>query len=122
MIAVDLLTVTVAAFLAFLVGIVWFSPFLFGKAIQLSVSKWKGNLILFITLWVSSYFLAIMESALGATSFWDGVCAGITVWLGFVLTTHSYSFWGREKKVGRFWVEQGFFFLAYLLIGGVLAG
>jgi len=97
MLEINYIAVIVAAIVQMIVGLVWYSPQLFGKAwMRLSgVSKEDmkkrsmgksysvGFIAAFVTAMVMSYFLSLA----GATTFGGAANVAFWIWLGFLATT-----------------------------------
>ncbi len=127
---IDLLTVIVAAFVGFVISLLWHSQYVFGPVWFKLTGLDKKNIkhyvatlpLFFILVLIVAYFLALIEIYLGVTSFWDGIIAGVVVWFGFVFTPGLSSvLWGR-KKMQLFMIDVGCWCLIFVAMGGILAG
>ncbi|NIR50552.1 DUF1761 domain-containing protein [candidate division KSB1 bacterium] len=75
----------------------------------------------FLSGLITSLILANLVRFMGANSFLQGVTAGFWIWLGFALTINlNYLLFERRPKV-LFFVNTGFFLIAFVVMGGVLA-
>ncbi len=127
MIAIDYLTVLVAGLVGFIISYVWFSSFLFGPIIKKKMKnsyarKWLSYIFNFIVIFVVSLFLALMESYLGVTSFWDGVISGVIIWIGLVMPMQLFSVLSKRTKKTFFIIETTFWLICLIVMGGILAG
>ncbi|KPK31894.1 MAG: hypothetical protein AMS24_05330 [Chlamydiae bacterium SM23_39] len=130
MVHVDFLTVLVAAVVYFIMGIAWYSPYLFGaiwlrlkgidkKKMRKNIFSYLGS---FLVALILSYFLSLLEIYMGATSFWDGVVAGFVIYLGFVFTTQIPSIIWIKNNYKLFLIDNFFYFLSFMVVGGILVG
>jgi hypothetical protein len=107
--SINLLPVIVAGIVNMALGMLWYSPFLFGKLWMKSMHKTPeemkqgGNPFIYIFNTISSlvlaYVLAHVVKFAGLTTAVQGATAGFWVWLGFVVTTilPTYMYEGRPK-------------------------
>ena len=130
-IQIDWLVVVIAAVLNMIIGFLWYSKWLFGKAwIRLAklsekeIKDMEGNkasiLYGFVVSLVIAYFLAFFEGYLGVTTVSDGMFVGFCLWLGFVATTQITSvIWGK-RPFQLFLLDAGCKLLSYLVMSGVI--
>jgi len=131
--AVNLTAVLVAAVVAFVVGMVYYSPGLFGNkwlklsgitAAQMKKNRKKGMGVSmfwgFVSVLVYAYILGAFMSYAGATSPGAGATIGFWAWLGFIGTTTLGSvLW--EKKSFNLWIlNNGHNLIVALVLGAVL--
>jgi hypothetical protein len=126
-ISIDLVTVIIAAVLYMILGAFWYSPLLFGKpwekhsAFPAKVhAKWLRFSIAFMNAVVMAFFLAIVEAFMGSASTMDGIYVAIGVWLGFVATTQLPSFLWSKKPLLLYFIDVGFYFCGFVVMGGVI--
>lgn len=127
MIAIDYLTVLVAGLVGFIISYMWFSPFLFGPIIKKKMKttyskRWFYHIFNFILIIIVSLFLGLIESYLGVTSFWDGVIAGIIIWIGLLMPIQLFSVLNKRTKKTFFFIETTFWLICLIVMGGILAG
>lgn len=123
-----LLTVLIAAVLYMIIGMVWYSKYLFGpawlKLCGMKESEMKKNkqaiLWGFINALVIAYFLAFFEDYLGVTTVSDGMFVGFCVWLGFVATTQISAVIWCATPFRLFMINTGAKLLSLLVMGGVI--
>ncbi|MBS0625217.1 MAG: DUF1761 domain-containing protein [Verrucomicrobia bacterium] len=127
-IQVELLTVFIAAILYMLIGMVWYSKYLFGPlwhkltgVKESEMKKNKKNLLWgFINALVIAYFLTFFEIHLGVTTVTDGMYVAFCAWLGFVATTQIGAVIWHRMSFQLFLVNTGAKLLAFLVMGGVI--
>ncbi len=131
--AVNYLAVLVSSIVAFIIGYLWFSPYLFGnlwmklsgidsnkKDKPVKKKSMTGSLIGgFVSLLVMMYVLAYFISYAGAKTWVDGACIGALVWLGFFATTMlGMVLW--EGKPFKLYLLSVLHYLVVLVIAGVI--
>ena len=128
MVSLDFITISIAAIVGLLFQILWYSPIFFGKIwLRLQNISKTENIVgkffaSFITLFVMSFFLALMQRYLDVTSFWDGVISGVIIWLGFLLPLDVFSIiWGK-KHFKVLLIDTSCWLCVFLLMGAILAG
>jgi hypothetical protein len=127
---INLVRIVVAASANLLIGAVWYSPAVFGKKwmkltgrkqsdIQKdATTSYLGNTVgAFITAFVLAYFVAFSE----ATTLADGALLGILAWLGFVVTSSLAKLLMQGGSKDLYVLDNGYHFLAYLVMGAILA-
>jgi hypothetical protein len=118
---IDLLTILIAAAVNLVIGMVWYSRFLFKTNEEPTVRHRKITFLWHsLTVLLTAYVLAIIAVFLGVTTVIDGMFVGFLVWLGFSATTQIASvIWGK-MPFKRFCVHAGCQLLNYLVMGGIL--
>lgn len=124
----DWLVVFIAAILNMVIGFVWYSKWLFGRAWQKladlkekDLKMKKGHLVYaFIISLVIAYFLSFFEGHLGVTNVSDGMFVGFLLWLGFVTTTQVSSVLWCKKPFKLFAINTGCKLLSYLVMSGII--
>ena len=126
--------VLVAAIISMILGIVWYSPALFGRSWMQSAglsradvarAKKKGMtrayVLAFIGSLVMSFVLAHLIRYTTATTLTDGFQTGFWVWLGFAtpLLLGSTLWEGRPWKF--YLINSAYYLLSLLVMGGLLA-
>jgi hypothetical protein len=80
----------------------------------------KALLAHFISGLLTSFVLAKVVSAMGATSFIDGMQCGTLMWLAFAFTIHLNSFKFEKRPRLVFEINTGFYLITFAVIGGIL--
>lgn len=126
------LAVLVAALVFFLVGGLWYAA-VFGKqwrnALNLNPDDTvraqqdfpKALAVWFLSGLLISFVLANLARALGAVSFGSGVMVGFWAWLGFALPLNLNSLAFEKRSPHVFLINVGFYWVAFALMGGILA-
>ena len=125
---INWIAVVVAAVVNMVVGAMWYSPSMFGKAwsklVGRSLEDMKsgastGYVVTTIGALIQAYVLSLFVRYAGATTAVDGVQVGFWLWLGFTAVTMASNnvFAGRPWKLWK--IDSGYF-LAVLLINGAL--
>ena len=127
--AVNWAAIVIAAAVGLAIGIIWYSPQVFGKrarAAQMAlpvagqISARDYALTVLIVL-VTAYALALLVGAVGAAGIVEGAVVGFVVWLGFV-ATWALTALTFEHKPWIHWVltaGQGF---ASMVVMGAIIG
>ena len=130
--SINLVPVIVAAIANMLLGMFWYSPYLFGKIWMKSMGKTPEDMkmggsagIMYVLNTISSlvfaYVLAHIIKYANINMFSAGAIAGFWVWLGFVVTTvlPGYLFESRPKLLYFIYIIYQFFSIT--IMGGILA-
>lgn len=80
----------------------------------------KALLAHFVSGLLTSVVLAKVVSAMGATSFVDGIIYGFWIWLAFAFTLNLNSLMFEQRPKQVFLINNGFFLIAFAVIGGIL--
>ncbi|MBI3115329.1 MAG: DUF1761 domain-containing protein [Candidatus Kerfeldbacteria bacterium] len=111
-------------------GFLWFGKVLFGKQWMAAIGKTEedlkkgqsramtGMVILSI---VQVIILAHLVRWVGATTFSDGLIAGLLAWLGFSFTTGMMNGLFAQRSATAVWIEQLYYGVLLAFGGGVLA-
>jgi len=130
---VNYLAVLVTAVVGMALGWLWYGP-LFGKK-WIGMMGWteeqvarmkeqgmaKSYFVNFVATLVMAWVLSLFVAVSSAATFWQGVCIGAWVWLGFVATIMLGSvLW--EGRSGKLYLLNVAYWLVSLgLFGGILA-
>lgn len=119
--------VLVAALAHFIIGMVWYSPLLFGKmwmelsgAADLKPSPKDLVMALFSSL-ILAYVLANVVFLAGARTILDGAVVGIMVEVGFIATLLLGDMIFEKKPFKLFLLRNGYNLLALAVAGAILA-
>ena len=121
-----------AAVIAWLIGALWYSPFLFAKAwvrahsytpeklavMQANAPKaYAGSLLAFVLI---AFVLHVFLHRLGVTTTTGGVLWAFHAWLGFALpigfTANLYS----DKPIATFLIDAGYQLVYFVAMGAIL--
>jgi len=128
--------ILVSALAYFIIGSIWYAPFLFGHECKRHDNKpendankeskpkscWScckilsyvGELIISLII---ACILAVFIEVSGAESIGEGIITAFWIWLGFIATTHfSAVLWGRKT------VKHYFIHVCFMLVGLVVMG
>lgn len=130
---INLWTVLAVAVLNMALGALWYSPMLLGKK-WMHFIGWsheemekhkkhasRGYVWTFVGSLVTAYVLAHFVDYTGAENFLGGMQTGFWVWLGFVAPMIAGSYLWEGKPLGYYLINVSYYFIALLLMGGVLA-
>ena len=128
---INLLAVLIAAVINMVLGMLWYSPVLFGKTWLVAIGKTQeeikqgstGPLYMVNTIasLVLAYVLAHFVDYTQAKTAAQGAQTGFWIWLGFVVTTvlPTYLYEMRPKKV--YFIYITYQLLSFIIMGVVLA-
>lgn len=123
--------VLIAALVYFILGSIWYAPFLFGhrsvkhdeacptdkECCGCHVISYAGEFILDLVI---AYILAVVIQLSQATEITEGMSVAIWMWIGFVATTHfSAVLWGR-KTLKSFFIHACFMLIGFMAMGATL--
>ena len=80
----------------------------------------KALLVHLVSGLLTSVVLAKIVSAMGATSLVDGIIYGFWIWLAFAFTLNLNSLMFEKRPKQVFLINNGFFLIAFAVIGGIL--
>ena len=126
---INLLAVLVAAVINMAVGMVWYSPVLFGSVWLAEIGKKPeeigdgktGYVIATFSAIIMAYVLAHFVQYVGATSLVQGVQTGLWAGLGFVATTFATEHVFNGKTLKLYFINAGYHVVSLVLMGGLLA-
>ena len=133
---VNYLAVLVAAVVSFVIGWVWHSPILFGKAWmklsnmdkkKIEAHKKSGKMgpslfFQFVATLVTGYVLAYFVGYAGAKTAMDGAVLGFWVWLGFFATTQLGMVLWENKPFKLYLINTLHYLVTLAVMGAILAG
>lgn len=124
--------VFVAAVVYFMIGAIWYAPFLFGNERRKHEEKpeeekgccpshkivsYVGEFIISLVI---AYVLALFIQISQADDIMEGMAVALWVWIGFIATTHfSAVLWDR-KTVKHFFIHASFMLVGFIAMGAVL--
>lgn len=125
--------VLVAAILNMVLGALWYSPAVFGKAWMELVGfkpedaqkrmagMQRAYILTFIGSFVMAYALARVLWYAKVVSVGGGIMIGLLAWLGFVATTHGSNYLFEGKPFRLFTINMGYHLAALVIMGALLA-
>jgi hypothetical protein len=130
---VNYVAVIAVALLNMVIGMIWFSPMLFGSMWLKLIGKNKKEMakmgkdaskaypMAFFGVLLMSFCLAVFVQYAGAATLGDGALIGLLAWLGFVATTSMNSvLWeGESKELYLF--NNAHVMLTLMVSGAILA-
>ena len=126
---INWLAVVVAAIVAFVVGMIWYSPQLFGKEMMESMPKSRGGkkpsvampmLGAFIATLITAFVLEALISAYGTTSYTGALKWAGAIWLGFYFAYGLVGLAYGQISMKNFVVNRAHDLIALAVIAVVL--
>lgn len=125
----NLIPVIVVTILNMFLGMLWYSPLLFGtlwaKAYKFDVKKLKATSLHYVGAMLVSLITAFMVGTLveefqilGALS---GAVLGFCIWLGFIVTSHFSGVIWAQKPFRVFFIDVAYYLVSLLMMGSLLS-
>ncbi|HSE60813.1 MAG TPA: DUF1761 domain-containing protein [Candidatus Saccharimonadales bacterium] len=118
-----------ATALAMVIGMLWYSPVLFGKYWQKLIGKKMKDMgdptasyvATTATALLQTFVLGLLVYGLNATTASDGAAFGLLLWVGIAATTSlsDYVFAGRPLVLWA--INQGYYLVLLMANGAILA-
>ena len=119
--------VLVCSLIAYVIGMLWYSPALFGKE-WMRLSKIKegkptvgimvgGFLITVVLVLVLAWFISTYE----ASTFAAGAALGFLLWIGFIGTIALNGVFYQKMPWALYLINTVHYLLVLLVVGGILA-
>ncbi len=131
---VNYVAILVTAIVGYVIGMLWYSPLLFGKQWMklsgltdkdMAAAKARGMakayVGMFITLLVMTFVLEMFIDYAGAATFAAGAILGFWVWLGFLGTTQLGMVFWQNKPFTLYLLNTAHYLVALAVMGGILA-
>ena len=131
---INYVAVLVGALATGLVGVIWYSPTVFGRVwirafgyTEERINLLRQTAVRAYTVWVLCYLaMALVFDMLlayaGVRTALQGMWLGFLVWLGFNFTVNLAGSMFSEKTVTALLVDAGFQLIFLLIMGAVLGG
>lgn len=129
------LAILLAAIAHMILGMIWYSPAVFGKTwmklvnmkpsdiarMKKTGSTTKAYLSSFLAALITAYVIAIFLKMSAASTTAEGAVLGLLAWLGFVATTSlgDYLYANRPRQL--YWLNNGYHLVSFILMGMILA-
>jgi hypothetical protein len=127
--------VIVGTVVAMIIGMLWYSPVLFGKKFmtlmgltpdQMAHPDWKGaatkaysvGAIFYV---IMSFALAYFIERLNATEFTEGAVVGFIAWLGFMVPISITTILYEKRSKGLFYLNIFYHLVTVIIVGGIIA-
>lgn len=133
-VSVNYLAVLVAAVISILVGMVWYSPAVFGKSWMKSAGISEGEInrakkkgmsrayaLMVLGSLVMAFVLAHFVAYASAANFAEGLQVGFWAWIGFVAPVVLGAVLWEGKPWSFYVINVGYQLVSLLLMGGLLA-
>lgn len=127
---VNYMSIIIAAVLSFVVGMLWYSPALFGNrwarlaGVNMSKAKQKSMgssmLLAFISTLVLAYVFQYLLEALSYTGAAMGATLGFWLWFGFLATSLIGGVLWEGKPWGLYVLNSAYWLVNLLVIGAAL--
>ncbi len=122
---VDFFTVFIAAILQWILVLFWYSP-LFNRRLSSkhsfdSYKTFRFQVSSFFIGLVLAFFLAIIEGFVGVMSTSDGILVGVFMAFGFIATTQMAPVFRNALSWKTYCFDMGFWFVSFIVMGGILA-
>ncbi|MDP3443392.1 MAG: DUF1761 domain-containing protein [Ignavibacteria bacterium] len=129
--SINYLAVLVCALVSLGLGLLWYSPFLFGKIWIESIDKTEEEIekennpfktypLLFLAQLVMAYVLARMMVYADATTLAEGVRIAFLGWIGFTAATMFANSIFEGTKLKKLGVDSGYHLVVFLTYGAIL--
>jgi ABC-type multidrug transport system permease subunit len=128
--SINPLAVATAAVISFIVGSLWYSPFLFGRhwAKLAGIKKrkkgmqygWGRFLVYFIGMLVTSFVLAHILLFTASTTVAEALVVSFWIWLGFVAPITLGGILWEKKPITLFVLNNAYNLLSLAIISTVL--
>jgi len=128
---INLWAVLVAALVYMVIGMVWYSPLLFGNKWLVLMNKTpkdikkmrksatRAYLLSVVVALVMSYLLAQLL-ALTVPSYVHGLLLAVMIWIGFVATMQLNSVLYEQKPFGLYLINSGYVLVSLLVMSLIL--
>lgn len=136
LVSVNYLAVLVCGLINMVLGMLWFSPVLFGKpwmaalgwnpAKMDEMKKTQKNMgakyaIAALTGLVLAFVMSHFVYFVSASTFAQGMKTGLWLWLGFVATSGVNAVLWEKKPLKLYAIDVGYYLVDMMILGGVLS-
>jgi hypothetical protein len=131
---INFAAVAVSAVVAFVIGMLWYSPLLFGNVWMKLTGKKKSDLekakkkgmgktfaVSIVSLLIMAGVLKYFIDLANASTVLEGAQIGFHIWLGFVATVLINSVLWEGKPVKLYLLNIAHYFVVLLVLGSILA-
>lgn len=129
---INFMAVLMAALANFLLGLLWYSPFVVGCAwmVQMNlkgedIDKLKGRIPIkslgsFVCAYISAVMMTILIKVMGASNLISGINLGLMIAVGFVLTSILNNNFFEDRPIKLFLITAGHYLLVFTVMGAIL--
>ena len=130
---VNYLAILVVSIVSFIIGMLWYSPLLFGNVWvklmgfneeDIKKAKEKGMaknmIVVFISVLVMTYVLAYLIDLLAYSDAGSGAILGFIIWLGFLATSMLGSVLWEGKPAALYLINTSHYLVVLVVSGAIL--
>jgi hypothetical protein len=125
---VNLLAILAATVANIILGIIWYSPALFGKSwmdligkrnseLHRSTIEYAGS---FLAALAAAYVLALLVEATQSNSIEAGALLGLIIGLGFIATSTAVNYMFEKRPMRLYLITVGYHVLSLVFMGAIL--
>ena len=126
---INYLAVLATAVVNILLGMLWYSPILFGNIWMKAIGKTKeelggagvGYVFTIITALITAVVLALFIGYAQADTILKGIQTGFWIWLGFVATTTLAGVLWEGQPLKVYLIYNGLQLVTFIVMGSILA-
>jgi hypothetical protein len=131
---INWLAVIVAAVVAWLIGAIYYSPFVLGRqwvaahgytaerlaAMRAGAARAYGiSVLCFLAM---AFTIAVLVGYINMNHWVQGVKLGLLLWLGLSIPLHLIAHVYSDRRFATFGIDAGYQLLYFVAMGGILAG
>ena len=130
------LAILVSAVVGMILGALWYSPLLFGKAWMkltgMTEEQAKADmkdrgaakmyLVAFLAVLLMAYVMAYLMNMMDGNDVVTGLQAGFWIWLGFIATTMINPVLWQKQPLKLYFMNTAHYLVALLVMGAILGG
>ena len=125
---INIFAIIICTIFYWVLGALWFSPFLFGKIWSKALGKnpddlgpnLKQVLGSFIVNLVATVMIAILLELIGSYNVLTGLLVGLLIGVGFVFTVDFYDVIFEQKSIIAYLIDSGYHAISFIIIGIIL--
>jgi hypothetical protein len=125
---VNWLGVVIAVVVNIVLGSIWYSPYLFGKAwaeaLKLDMKTLVGTPLLYaaatgVSL-ITAYVLAVLIKKFGISTYDAAFTLAFWIWLGFIATSHFSGVLWAKRPLKSYMIDTAFSLISLLVMAFIL--
>ena len=130
-IQINYIAICISVIAVILIGILWYSPFLFGDAWldahgytteQMRDAAGRNLLVSIISYSVMAIVLSVFISYAGVTTYYHGAFTGFLVWIGFLATVGMTAHLVLDQSWSIYFIDTGYQFVYSIAMGAIIGG